>query len=70
MRNLGFLYSESPKEHYKSFILNNVNSIWSFARNKTTNEVGVVWNNSSEKTNASTQSSALDAFNAAMIVSK
>ena len=37
---------------------------------RTFGEVGVVWNNSSEKTNASTQSSALDAFNAAMIVSK
>ncbi len=70
MRNLGFLYSVSPKEEYKTFILNNANSIWSIARDKKTNEIGVVWNMSPEMTDASRQSSALDAFNAAMIVSK
>jgi predicted alpha-1,6-mannanase (GH76 family) len=68
MRNLGFLYSVSPKEEYKTFILNNANSIWSIARDKKTNEIGVVWNISPDKTDASRQSSALDAFNAAMIV--
>ena len=70
MRNLGFLYSVSPKEEYKMFILNNANSIWSIARDKKTNEFGVVWNMSPETTDASRQSSALDAFNAAMIVSE
>ena len=37
---------------------------------KKTNEIGVVWNMSPETTDASRQSSALDAFNAAMIVSE
>ena len=70
MRNLGFLYSISPKKEYKEFILKNANSIWSNARNKKTNEIGVVWNRSPLKADASRQSSALDAFNAAMIVAK
>jgi predicted alpha-1,6-mannanase (GH76 family) len=70
MRNLGFLYSISPKKEYKEFILKNANSIWSNARNKKTNEIGVVWNRSPLKADASRQSSALDAFNAAMIVTK
>ena len=70
MRNLGFLYSISPKEEYKAFILKNANSIWSTARNKSTNEIGVVWNRHPLKADASRQSSALDAFNAAMIVTK
>ncbi|WP_372751744.1 glycoside hydrolase family 76 protein [Labilibaculum sp.] len=69
MRHLGFLYSLSPKEEYKTFILKNADSIWSVARDKTTNEIGGVWNAHPEKTDASCQSSALDAFNAAMIVS-
>ncbi|MBT4960664.1 MAG: hypothetical protein HON28_03455, partial [Flavobacteriaceae bacterium] len=57
-------------KEYKEFILKNANSIWSNARNKKTNEIGVVWNRSPLKADASRQSSALDAFNAAMIVSK
>ena len=69
MRNLGFLYSVSPNENYKTFILKNAKSIWFSARNLTNNEIGVVWNSFPEKTDASCQSSALDAFNAAMIVS-
>ena len=60
----------SPKKEYKEFILKNANSIWSNARNKKTNEIGVVWNRSPLKADASRQSSALDAFNAAMIVTK
>ena len=69
MRHLGFLYSVSPKEEYKKFILKNANSIWSVARNKTNNEIGGIWNTHPSKTDASCQSSALDAFNSAMIVS-
>jgi hypothetical protein len=69
MRHLGFLYEFSPREAYKKFILENANSIWSVARDHTTNEIGGIWNAFPEKTNASCQSSALDAFNAAMIVS-
>jgi predicted alpha-1,6-mannanase (GH76 family) len=69
MRHLGFLYSVSPREEYKTFILKNADSIWFVARNQTNNEIGVVWNSHSQKTDASCQSSALDAFNAAMIVS-
>jgi len=69
MRHLGFLYSVSPREEYKTFILKNADSIWFVARNQTNNEIGVVWNSHPQKTDASCQSSALDAFNAAMIVS-
>lgn len=69
MRHLGYLYSVSPRENYKSFIINNADSIWFVARNKTNNEIGLVWNTVPVETNASCQSSALDALNAAMIVS-
>jgi len=70
MRHLGKLYSVSPKEEYKIFILKNADSIWSVARDQTTNKIGSVWNAPPQKTDASCQSSALDAFNAAMIVLK
>ena len=70
MRHLGFLYSVSPREQYKTFILKNADSIWSVARDQTNNKIGGVWNAPPKKTDASCQSSALDAFNAAMIVSR
>lgn len=70
MRHLGFLYSVSPKKRYKNFILKNANSIWTVARDPATNEIGGMWNIPPQKTDASCQSSALDAFNAAMIVAK
>lgn len=69
MRHLRFLYSVSPQKEYKTFILKNADSIWSVARNKSNNKIGAVWNAHPQKTDASCQSSALDAFNAAMIVS-
>jgi predicted alpha-1,6-mannanase (GH76 family) len=69
MRHLGFLYSKSPREEYKTFILKNADSIWSVARDQTNNKIGGVWNAQAQKTDASCQSSALDAFNSAMIVS-
>lgn len=68
MRNLAYLHSFDPKENYKDFILLNADSIWNLARNKETNEIGVVWNSFSDRADASCQSSALDAFNAALIV--
>jgi len=70
MRHLGFLHSQSPKKIYKDFILKNANSIWNNARDKNNNEIGVVWNTKPKKRDASRQSSALDAFNSAMLVSK
>jgi len=70
MRHLGYLYSVSPREEYKGFILKNADSIWSVARDQTNNKIGSVWNAPPQKTDASCQSSALDAFNAAMIVNK
>jgi predicted alpha-1,6-mannanase (GH76 family) len=69
MRHLGNLYSVSPREEYRTFILKNADSIWSVAREQSNNEIGSVWNAPPQKTDASCQSSALDAFNAAMIVS-
>lgn len=68
MRHLGFLYSISPRERYKIFVLNNADSIWSVARDQSTNEIGGIWNTAPQKSDASCQSSALDAFNTAMIV--
>ena len=68
MRNLAYLHSFDPKENYKDFILLNADSIWNLARNKETNEIGVVWNSFSDRADASCQSSALDVFNAALIV--
>ena len=69
MRHLGFLYATSPRTAYKTFILKNADVIWSVARDSSNNEIGGIWNAHPKKTDASSQSSALDAFNAAMIVS-
>ena len=66
MRHLGKLYSVSPREEYKTFILRNADPIWSVARDQSNNKIGSVWNAPPQKTDASCQSSALDAFNAAI----
>ena len=68
MRHLAYLYSITGAIEYKEFIVKNAESIWLNARNKTTNEIGTIWNGPFDKADASRQSSALDAFNAAMVV--
>ena len=70
MRHLAYLYSVTEKESYKSFIEKNSISIWEKARNQETNEIGAIWKGSFDRADASRQSSALDAFNAAMMVIK
>jgi len=68
MRHLAYLYEVTGNENYKSFILKNAESIWLNARNTNTNEIGAIWTGPFDKADASRQSSALDAINAAMVI--
>ena len=45
-------------------------AIWFKARNPLTNETGAIWTGPFDKADASRQSSALDTFNAAMMVTQ
>ncbi len=73
MRNLGYLYrtlraenkDSSSYERYLQFIVTNADSIW--AHNRTSqNQFGLKWAGPVDATDASRQSSALDALNAAI----
>ena len=66
MRHLATLYQISPKEEYKSFILNNAESIWAKGRNPNSSQFGGVWAGPFDQTDASRQSSALDCLIEAM----
>ena len=66
MRHLAYLHYSSPHIIYKEFIEKNANSIWLNARNEESNEIGAIWKGPFDKADASRQSSALDAFNAAI----
>ncbi len=68
MRHLGYLYTVTQKDIYKNFIKKNADSIWQNARDASTNQLGAIWIGPFDKADASRQSSALDAFNAAMLV--
>ncbi len=68
MRHLAYLYEVTKKENYKTFILKNAESIWLNARKVNTNEIGAIWTGPFDKADASRQSSALDALNAAMVI--
>ncbi len=73
MRNLGYLCrtlreenkDSSSYERYQQFIVKNVDSIWANNRNSH-NQFGLKWAGPVDATDASRQSSALDAFNAAI----
>jgi predicted alpha-1,6-mannanase (GH76 family) len=69
MRHLAYLYTVTKKETYSNFIQKNAISIWENARNAE-NEVGGIWTGPFDKADASRQSSALDCFNAAIVVTK
>jgi hypothetical protein len=76
MRNLGYLcctlrekYKDSSfYERYQQFIVKNADSIWAINRNSQ-NQFGLKWAGPVDATDASRQSSALDAFNAAIAFS-
>ncbi|KUI68847.1 hypothetical protein VM1G_04177 [Cytospora mali] len=70
MRNLHYLQLEAPQDEFRTFILDNANSIWANDRNSS-NYLGVIWSgppSAGGSPNASTQSSAIDALIAAMAV--
>ncbi|KAJ5204302.1 uncharacterized protein N7498_005181 [Penicillium cinerascens] len=68
MRNLQMLQRVSPHDIYKEVIISSANSIWANDRNAK-GQLGVDWSGApSDPTNASTQSSALDALVAAISV--
>ncbi len=65
MRNLGYLYRANRKEAYQAFIRHNVDSLWQRARNEQ-NQIGVHWSGPFDSADASRQSSAAHAINAAL----
>ncbi|KAI7788333.1 hypothetical protein LA080_010666 [Diaporthe eres] len=70
MRNLYYLQLEAPQESFRSFILDNADSIWNNDRNSS-DFLGLVWSGPPSAggfPNASTQSSALDTLVAAVAV--
>lgn len=70
MRNLYYLQLEAPQENFRTFILDNADSIWNNDRNSS-NFLGLVWSGPPSAggfPNASTQSSALDTLVAAVAV--
>jgi predicted alpha-1,6-mannanase (GH76 family) len=65
MHNLFYLYQTSQKAAYRHFIVHNVDSLWKRARNEQ-NQIGVHWSSPFDSADASRQSSALHAINAAI----
>jgi predicted alpha-1,6-mannanase (GH76 family) len=66
-RHLGEFCRHSPRPEYREFILRNARSIWDNDRNGD-NQFGVHWSGPFDSADASRQSSALDALNAAVAV--
>lgn len=70
MRNLHYLQVVAPRDEFRTFILDNADSIWRNDRNST-NYFGVEWSgppSAGGLPDAGTQSSAIDALIAAMAV--
>ena len=67
VRNLSELYRLTGRPAYRAFILANACSIWDNARNPA-NQFGLRWTGPFDRADASRQSSALDALNAALAV--
>ena len=68
VRNLHDFYLRSPRPEYRDFILRNARSIWENSRNAK-DQLGLCWSGPFDTADASRQSSALDAFNAAVALS-
>ncbi len=64
-RNLFDLYQHTGKPEYRTFIVQNANSIWDNNKNAH-DQFGLRWTGPFDQADASRQSSALDAFNAAL----
>lgn len=67
MRNLALLYRYAPRKRYRQFILRNADSILRYDQ-APDHALGLVWSGPPGKSNASTQSSALDALVTALQV--
>ncbi|GHO49015.1 hypothetical protein KSX_71780 [Ktedonospora formicarum] len=65
MRNLSYLYETENKQAYKSFITQNADSIWNNNRNSSS-QLGLLWYGPFDSADATRQSSAQDALNAAI----
>ncbi len=65
VRHLHDFYLQSRRPAYRAFILANARSIWDNARNAD-NQFGLRWTGPFDRADASRQSSALDALNAAV----
>jgi predicted alpha-1,6-mannanase (GH76 family) len=65
VRNLYDFYQHSPQPAYREFILANARSIWDNDRNLE-NQFGLHWAGPFDRADASRQSSAMDALNAAV----
>ena len=67
VRNLYDFYRRSPRPAYRDFMLRNARSIWDNSRNAD-NQFGLCWTGPFDTADASRQSSALDALNAAVAI--
>jgi predicted alpha-1,6-mannanase (GH76 family) len=67
IRNLAYLYQVNRNPRYKTFIVNNARSVWHQNRN-TDHQFGLTWTGPFDSADASRQSSAMDAINAALKV--
>ena len=65
MRNLAYLHQTDPRDEYRAFILRNADSII-YNNRDNSNQCGLHWAGPVDATEASRQSSALDALNAAI----
>ncbi|OLP18025.1 hypothetical protein BST81_13380 [Leptolyngbya sp. 'hensonii'] len=66
IRNLAYLYEASPKPAYRNFVIQNAEAIWQ-NRNEA-DQFGLSWAKAVDKADASRQSAAMDALNAAIAV--
>lgn len=69
IRHLAVLHNYYPRTSYEDFIHRNATFIWEKAMNNGSQMPGVSWNKPTEKSSAATCSSALDAINAAILIS-
>jgi len=69
IRNLSYLYQTTRKPAYKEFILKNADLIWARNRNGD-NQFGLSWTGPFDQADAVRQSSAMDAINAALALSR
>jgi len=69
MRNLGYLYNVTKNAQIGQFIRNNANSMWNRARSSDgKNHIGLYWEGPFDSADATRQSSACEALNAALLL--